>query len=325
MALKGNLRDFNLTQLLNLVSVARKSGTLVVEDGPQQALLFFREGKLVCARTGQADGGLLDVLERSRRISSAQARLLKQRHRGMTEQELGLMLVNASYITQQEALASLQAHFLEVVNELFGWREGQFRFENDRLPPEGAITLRIGLDDLILDGSRRQQEAQQLLEEIPSLDMALKFVERPGTDIRQLKLSREEWRVVRYVNPKNSLRQIARTLKMSDMEIRRTAYTLLQASLVELVRPLTPEVSMLAQHPAPVTVPVRQAVSAAVPARKTTPAPFATPLGQPVPAMAGAAPAFLARPKPAPVAASQPSKRERVSLIGKLINRIKAL
>ena len=67
--------------------------------------------------------------------------------------------------------------------------------------------------------------------------MALKFAERPGANIRNFNLSVEEWRVVSYINPKNSIRQIARTTKMSDLEIRRIVYGLLQAGLVELIRP----------------------------------------------------------------------------------------
>jgi hypothetical protein len=43
--------------------------------------------------------------------------------------------------------------------------------------------------------------------------------------------------VISYVDPRNTLRQIAKVAKMSDMEIRRIVYGLLQAGLVELVRP----------------------------------------------------------------------------------------
>ena len=35
MALRGNLRDFTITQLLNLINLAQKTGTLVV-DGPSE-------------------------------------------------------------------------------------------------------------------------------------------------------------------------------------------------------------------------------------------------------------------------------------------------
>jgi hypothetical protein len=67
--------------------------------------------------------------------------------------------------------------------------------------------------------------------------MALKFADRPGTNIRNINLSVEEWRVVSYINPKNSIKQISRATKMNDLEIRRVVYGLLQAGLVELIRP----------------------------------------------------------------------------------------
>jgi hypothetical protein len=73
-----------------------------------------------------------------------------------------------------------------------------------------------------------------LQDEIPSLDMALKFTDRPLTN---LNLTSQEWRFVRYVDPSNSLRQIGATNKLTDLEVRRIVYGLLQAGLVELVRP----------------------------------------------------------------------------------------
>ena len=48
----------------------------------------------------------------------------------------------------------------------------------------------------------------------------------PGRNMRNVNLSVEEWRVVSYINPKNSIRQIARATKMNDLEIRRIVYGL---------------------------------------------------------------------------------------------------
>jgi DNA-binding MarR family transcriptional regulator len=67
--------------------------------------------------------------------------------------------------------------------------------------------------------------------------MALKFADRPGANLRNVNLSVEEWRVVSYINPKNTIRQIANATKMTDLEIRRIVYGLIQAGLVEIVRP----------------------------------------------------------------------------------------
>ncbi len=238
MALKGNLRDFSITQLLNLINVAQKTGALAVEGPTEKMWVFFREGKLAYAQTGEEDGSLAFILHKTNKLSAVQYRAIHERAGNMSDKELGLLLINANYVTQQDILTSLQTYFIGVVNRLFTWVEGIFRFENDALPPENKITVRVSLENIIIEGSRRVRELEQLNDEIPSLDMALKFTDRPGTNIRNVNLSVEEWRVVSYINPKNTIRQIATTCKMSEVEIRRVVYGLIQAGLVEVVRPL---------------------------------------------------------------------------------------
>ena len=112
--------------------------------------------------------------------------------------------------------------------------EGFFRFENEVLPPEDRINVRLELENIIIEGTRQLREWEQLQDEIPSLDMSLKFTDHPLTNIN---LTVEEWRVVKFVDPKNTMRQIAKTNKLSDLEIRRIVYGLLQAGLVEIFRP----------------------------------------------------------------------------------------
>ncbi len=237
MALRGNLRDFTITQLLNLVNLAHKTGTLVIEGPGEVAQIAFRDGKLAFAQIGQEDSGLASILERNKKITPRQASLIRERTRQMSDKEIGLLLINAGYLSQGDILESLQQYAISVVRRLFTWVEGFFRFDQDSPMPVGKIPVRIDLENLIIEGSRQLREWEQLQEEIPSLDMALKFTDRPGTNLRNVNLSVEEWRVVSYVNPKNTMRQIAHTTKMNDLEIRRVVYALLQAGLVEIIRP----------------------------------------------------------------------------------------
>jgi hypothetical protein len=237
MALKGNLRDFTITQLLNLINLAKKTGTLVIDGPGEVARVSFREGKLAYTQLGTEDNSLAAVLQRSNKISAAQYRILRERAAKMSDKELGLLLINAGYVTQADIITSLQQNCILVVRKLFAWAEGFFRFDLEEMPPEGKISVRVDLENLIIEGSRQLREAEQLQSEIPSLDMALKFTDRPGTNLRNINLSVEEWRVVSYVNPKNTIRQIAKATRMNDLEIRRVVYGLLQAGLVEVVRP----------------------------------------------------------------------------------------
>jgi hypothetical protein len=236
MPLKGNLKDFAFTQLLNLVNLAHKTGSLVIDGLEDQAQITFKEGKLAFARMGKQDGSLAAVLQRNKKISPVQFRTLKERASQMSDKELGLLLINAGYLKQEDIIISLQQYFLTIVRQLFTWNEANFHFDLDLKAPEDKITVRVSLENLIIEGVRQSKEWEQLTDEIPSLDMALKFADRPGANLKNVNLSVEEWRVVSYINPKNSIRQIARATKMNDLEIRRIVFGLVQAGLVEIIR-----------------------------------------------------------------------------------------
>jgi DNA-binding MarR family transcriptional regulator len=236
MALRGNLRDFTVTQLLNLINLARKTGTLVIEGPGETANIAFRDGKLSYVKAGQEDNHLASILHRSNRLTTAQLRAIQLRAAHVSDKELGLLLINSGYISQDDILNALQGYCTDVVRRLFTWVEGFFRFEPELLPPDDRITVRLDLENLIIEGARQLREWEQLQDEIPNLDMALKFIERPGTSMQKMNLSVEEWRVVSYINPRNTIHQIAAATKMSDLEIRRIVYGLLQAGLVEVIR-----------------------------------------------------------------------------------------
>src|ERR1041384_4419098 len=78
-ALRGNLRDFTITQLLNLINLAQKTGTLVVDGPSEQAYVSFSEGKLAYARVGQEDGSLAAVLHKANKLTVNQYRAIVER------------------------------------------------------------------------------------------------------------------------------------------------------------------------------------------------------------------------------------------------------
>lgn len=237
MALKGNLRDFSTTQLLNLINLAKKTGTLVVEGTSQAAQLSFRNGKLIYAQLGQENGNLTHILHKAGKLTDDQARVLRERATSSSDKELGLLLINAGYVSQTDILLSIRAHVLDIVYRLITWAEGGFHFDQNVVPGDDKITVPIELENVIIEGARRMRESERLSEELPSLDMALKFAEHPNVNIKDMKLSVEEWRVVSFINPKNSIKAIAKANTLSDLEIRRIVYGLLQAGLVEVIRP----------------------------------------------------------------------------------------
>jgi len=237
MALKGNLRDFSTTQLLNLIHLARKTGALTIQVPAGVTTLFFREGKLVQATTGGRDGHLASVLARAGKLTEEQAKIIRSRSGTKTDKELGMLLINAGHVTQKGIVNSIRNDVLETVYGLFTWSDGMFHFEPNQLPSDDAITVPIDLENIILEGSRRVKEWERLQDELPDLNMALRFTDRPQAQLRNINLSVDEWRVISYINPRNSIKQISQRIGMDDFQIRKIIYGLLQAGLVEMLEP----------------------------------------------------------------------------------------
>lgn len=237
MALKGNLQDFSTTQLLNLINLARKTGTLAIDTRNAQSRLCFKEGKLIYAALDGKGEPLAVVLHRAGKLTEEQARTIQAQASARSDKELGVLLINAGYVSQADIVQSVRSHVLSNVFPIFTWSSGTFRFEANVLPFEDRITIPIDLESVIMEGTRRLKEWERLQDELPDLDMALRFADRPDVQLRNINLSVEEWRVVSFINPRNTIRQIAQYNNLGDFQIRKIVYGLLQAGLVELIQP----------------------------------------------------------------------------------------
>jgi len=234
--MKGNLKDFSPTQILSLVSLARKSGTLGVEHKEGRAMLSFEGGKLTYVTVGEADGSLASILVRDGRISKDQGAALAKRAEQTGDKQLGLLLIQKGYVTQADIIVSIKKHALAAVNAFANWKEGLFAFDPARQPGEDKITVPLDLENIIVQISRVHKLDEQLDEEIPSLDIFLKFTDRQNVKKEDLQLSKDEWRVLNFIKPDNSIRMIAKSCSMSDKQIRRVVGSLREAGLIELMQ-----------------------------------------------------------------------------------------
>ena len=236
MALKGNLHDFSITQLLNLIHLARKTGTLAIDGKNSTARASFREGKLIFAQTDTLEGRLIGMLVKVGKITPEQSKKIPANR---TDRDLAGMLVQANLLTRTELDQMVRNNVKDVVDRLFALTDGQFRFEPNILPEDRLwAEPPINLDGIIMEGTRRLKESEKLQEEIPNLEVTLRFTDRPDAKLRNVNLSVDEWRVVSYINPKNTIRQIAQANSMSDLQIRKIVYAMLQAGLVEVIQPI---------------------------------------------------------------------------------------
>jgi len=234
MALKGNLRDFSTTQLLNLVNLAHKTGKLALDQDDKNALLYFKEGRLIHASTDSEEGHLAAMLHKTGKLTQEQVNQVNSQG-GSSDRMMGKYLMETKMVSRDDIVQGVKDYMLNIVYDLFSWNDGTFHFEQDILPNRDRITVPLNLDNVILEGSRRIQEADRLQEELPDLTkIALKITDKP---LRDVKLTQDDWRVISHIHPRNSVKQIAQNNNMDEFQIRKIVYGMLQAGIVELITP----------------------------------------------------------------------------------------
>jgi hypothetical protein len=235
MALKGNLRDFSTTQLLNLINLARKTGKLTANYQNRHAYLYFREGRLIHASTNTHEGHLAAMLLKTGKLTKEQAEAINSQSGTTSDRVMGKYLMDAKLVSRDDIVQGVKDYMLEIVYDLFTWTEGDFYFEQDAVPANDRITVPLNLDNVILEGSRRIQEYDRLQDELPDLGtIALKITDKP---LRDVKLTQDDWRVISHIHPRNTVKQIALNNNMDEFQIRKIVYGMLQAGLVEIIRP----------------------------------------------------------------------------------------
>ena len=130
MSLVGNLEELGLGEILQIVSLSRKTGVLSLSSRGRDGSVFFRQGQVIRAASSTYQQSLGEVLIQKGVIDLAVLRksLAFQQENGFRER-LGVILVK-HFGTSREIIEEVVREQIEnVVFSLFSWAEGTFRFE----------------------------------------------------------------------------------------------------------------------------------------------------------------------------------------------------
>jgi hypothetical protein len=248
MALVGNLRDFGLSDFLYLVDRGYKTGCLHLHRADESASLYFDKGKLITAARKDAHAPLTELLLKKGKLTPQQVQHALQVQRSDGGASMTQILMQLNYVSRDEIQQILQQHIEESVYGLFGWPDGEFRFEQGQRPdPDAPIMPNpLPVEHLIMEGVRRIDEWGRIRDRIPSTDMVVKFVEQPGEKAKGVHLAPEEWRVFARINGKDTLAEIAQKTNLSEFDVCRIVYGFLTAGLVEVMKKPRPVAPVLA-------------------------------------------------------------------------------
>lgn len=130
MSLVGNLEELGLGEILQIVSLSRKTGVLSLTSRGRDGSVFFRHGQVVRASSSTYQQSLGEVLIQKGVIDLAVLRksLSLQQQNGFQDR-LGVILVKNFAISQEIIEEVVREQIENVIFSLFAWTEGTFKFE----------------------------------------------------------------------------------------------------------------------------------------------------------------------------------------------------
>lgn len=236
MALRGNLKDFSLPDVFQLVTFSRKSGVLRIKraDGAEGSV-WFREGDVFFAQSNWHAELLGERLVRAQRITSqALGRALTLRaEEGAEGRRLGQILIEEGYITDTVLEAFVSEQIQETIFDLMRWDEGDFDFEATPEVVDEDIGLSVSIENVVMEGSRRLEEWTRIRKKIPSMDVVFKMATAPGEGTYEISLKPMEWNLLLLVDGTRSVAELAHSTNRTDFEVARIIYGLFSAGLLE--------------------------------------------------------------------------------------------
>jgi hypothetical protein len=160
MALRGNLRDFSLPDVFQLVTLSGKTGVLHIKRTGAEGSVWFRDGEVFFAQSDWHREPLGTRLVTAGKITpSALSRALEvQRAEAPSGRRLGQILVDEGYTSEKVLEAFVQEQIQDTIFDLFRWDEGDFDFETLESAPEEDIGLSVSIENIVMEGSRRLEE-----------------------------------------------------------------------------------------------------------------------------------------------------------------------
>ena len=226
---QGRLGNFLISDLLQMIQLSGKTGTLTLLQGWNNRTITFEKGRISYVASGSRLPRQFDLLVRTGRLTRHQVEAFRQRRPGKTEEEMIDELITRKLL-DRAAIERCNEQLLEsAIYTLFLWRNCAFTFKAGEVNKTNGVVVSVDGNHLIIEGTRRVDEWIEISPVVPSVFMI--FRKRPHLVERTI--PDHLHKVYDCVNGDRDVTGIARATGISQFDAARALYELAQERFVE--------------------------------------------------------------------------------------------
>jgi hypothetical protein len=233
--LNGRLEEFSLVELLQAMGLSSNTGALHLHQADGRAgVIYFDSGAIVsCAEIDTEALTLGSVLQQ---LNLATAEQLEYAFQLQTQDPLGKRigerLIDLGILPADALNDALRTQALWTVRELGLWREGTYEFHPGESLPGDAAVLLIDYQRAVMELVRYEHEWQGLRLFLPDgMRTHIQMAFEPPNG-HPLLFHATAWRIITRVNSQRTVRRMATSLRLPELDVARMVGPLVREGLL---------------------------------------------------------------------------------------------
>lgn len=141
MSLVGRLEDLALSDIFQILSIGKKTGTLILKGDRRNAFIVFKNGLVVRAETDNLEETLADDLLNAKIIRDTIFHLASEVKKQLPEKSVPEILLEFGSINRETLEKIAKKRVEKIMYKLLFWQDGDFQFEPDDIDPRGKVDV----------------------------------------------------------------------------------------------------------------------------------------------------------------------------------------
>ena len=237
--LRGNLEDFGIAEVFQLIGQQRKTGSLEIIGNRDTVRVGFDRGAVVSAApVGRHDHAALgEMLIRCGKLEREQLDALEPEAEA-SAQSVPRIAVARGWLAEEDLNQIEDLLTRETFFQILRWQEGSFHFKAREVEHHRQFESLLGAEQILMDGLRMIDEWQSFEEHVTSEDLVFVRVGDVGTyreaaqgeSSEQLAMAQ---RMLSLVDGRLSVRRIIDLSLLGTFDAMRTLANLRRAGIIE--------------------------------------------------------------------------------------------
>ncbi len=233
MALKGNLADFKLTEILKFVALGKKIGALVIEHDNVEVSIYFKGGGVYAAENNIEARSVTEKLTAMQTLH-ADIKMNLLQHPDSRPSDL----IEHDALPLDEIYVLIRDEVADVISEVFAWTNAPFHFVAGEELPREDWGVYVDIEDVITLGRERGALWEEIRRHVRSFAAVFAMNEDIARD-HEVVIGGDEWRVLCHIDGERSVHELASHVGLSTFETAKVLAQMAERSLIVHVKDAT--------------------------------------------------------------------------------------